>query len=46
MDEKQKNFWIGTGIGAVIIIIIDLIIPAENFQSKAIKVMFSVSVIA
>ena len=27
MDEKQKNFWIGTGIGAVVIIIIDLIIP-------------------
>jgi len=27
MDEKQKNFWTGTGIGAVIIIIIDLIIP-------------------
>lgn len=26
MDEKQKNFWIGTGIGAVIIIIIDLLI--------------------
>jgi len=27
MDEKQKNFWTGTGIGAVIIIITDLIIP-------------------
>jgi len=27
MDKKQKNFWIGSGGGAVVIIIIDLIIP-------------------
>jgi len=27
MDEIQKNFWIGVGIGAVIIIIIDLLVP-------------------
>ena len=26
MDEIQKNFWIGVGIGAVIIIIIDLLV--------------------
>jgi hypothetical protein len=27
MDEMKKNFWMGAGIGAVIIIIIDLIVP-------------------
>ena len=27
MDETNKNFWMGAGIGAVIIIIIDLLIP-------------------
>ena len=27
MDELQKNFWMGAGIGAVIIIIIDLLVP-------------------
>jgi hypothetical protein len=27
MDETSKNFWMGAGIGAVIIIIIDLLIP-------------------
>jgi len=27
MDEIQKNFWMGAGIGAVIIIIIDLLVP-------------------
>ena len=27
MDETNKNFWMGTGIGAVIIIIINLIVP-------------------
>ena len=27
MDETKKNFWMGAGIGAVIIIIIDLLIP-------------------
>ncbi len=27
MDETNKNFWMGTGIGAVIIIIIDLLVP-------------------
>ena len=27
MDEKSKNFWMGAGIGAVIIIIIDLLVP-------------------
>jgi hypothetical protein len=27
MDETSKNFWMGAGIGAVIIIIIDLLFP-------------------
>jgi hypothetical protein len=27
MDETSKNFWMGAGIGAVIIIIIDLLVP-------------------
>jgi hypothetical protein len=27
MDEPNKNFWMGAGIGAVIIIIIDLLVP-------------------
>lgn len=27
MDELQKNFWMGAGLGAVIIIIIDLLVP-------------------
>jgi hypothetical protein len=27
MDESNKNFWMGAGIGAVIIIIIDLLVP-------------------
>jgi hypothetical protein len=27
MAEMKNNFWLGTGIGAVIIIIIDLIVP-------------------
>jgi len=27
MDETNKNFWMGAGIGAVIIIIIDLLVP-------------------
>jgi hypothetical protein len=27
MDETNKNFWKGAGIGAVIIIIIDLLVP-------------------
>jgi len=27
MYETQKNFWVGTGIGAVIIILIDLLVP-------------------
>lgn len=26
MDETQRNFWVGTGIGAVIIILIDLLV--------------------
>jgi hypothetical protein len=27
MDETNKNFWMGAGIGAVIIIIIDVLVP-------------------
>jgi hypothetical protein len=27
MNETKKNFWMGAGIGAVIIIIIDLLVP-------------------
>jgi len=27
MDETNKNFWMGAGIGAVIIIILDLLVP-------------------
>jgi hypothetical protein len=27
MDETNQNFWMGAGIGAVIIIIIDLLVP-------------------
>ena len=27
MDETNKNFWMGAGMGAVIIIIIDLLVP-------------------
>jgi hypothetical protein len=27
MDETNKNFWMGTGIGAAIIIIMDLLVP-------------------
>jgi hypothetical protein len=27
MDELKKNFWLGAGIGGLIIIIIDLLVP-------------------